>query len=80
MIITPSPPLVNIGSHKHMRYLFQHRILNLYHHLPIPDTANTPPLVCLLAVVVLPLGPLLGPKLLLLLIDCSPFFLTPLSS
>ncbi|KAF8680698.1 hypothetical protein AX14_004499 [Amanita brunnescens Koide BX004] len=23
MIITPNPPLVNIGSHKHMRYLFQ---------------------------------------------------------
>ena len=38
------------------------------------------PLVCLLAVVVLLLGPLLGPKLLLLVIVSSPFFLTLLSS
>ena len=38
------------------------------------------PLVCLLAVVVLLLGPLLGPKLLLLVIVYSPFSLTPLSS
>ena len=60
---------------------FEHRILNLYHHLPILDTAHTTPLVCLLAVVVRLLGPLLGPKmLLLLLIDFSPFSLTPLSS
>ena len=57
-----------------------HRILNLYHHLPISDTANTSPLVCLLAVVVLLLGPLLGPKLLLLVIVYSPFSLTLLSS
>ena len=57
-----------------------HRILFLYHHLPILDTAHTTPLVCLLAVLVRLLGPLQGPKLLLLLpIDFSPLYLTPLS-
>ena len=60
--------------------LQQYRILNLYHHLPDLDTANTTPLVCLPAVVVLPLGPLLGPKLLPLVTVCSPPSLTPLSS
>ena len=57
-----------------------HRTLNLYHHLPDLDTAQTTPLVCLLAVVVLLLGPLLGPKLLFLVTVCSPFSLTLLSS
>ena len=38
------------------------------------------PFVCLLAVVVLLLGPLLGPKLLLLSTVCSLFSLTLLSS
>ena len=57
-----------------------HRILNLYHHLPDLDTAHTTPLVCLLAVLVLLLGPLQGPKLLFLLLTaCSPLSLTLLS-
>ncbi|KAF8657985.1 hypothetical protein AX14_007769, partial [Amanita brunnescens Koide BX004] len=63
-VIAGLPPLVTL-----LNAQLHHRILNLYHHLPDSDTANTTPLVCLLAVVVLPLGPLLGPKLLLLLID-----------
>ena len=75
----PAPSLIS-GPLPLARALTRHRILNLYHHLPTLDTTQTTPLVCLLAVVVLPLGPLLGPKLLLPVIAYSPFSLTLLSS
>ena len=51
--------------------LLRHRILNLYHHLPVLDTSQFTFAVCLLAVVVHLLGPLLGPEMPLLCFPSS---------
>ena len=61
----------------HSQPLLGHRILNLYHHLPYLDTHTFSLFECPLAVVVLLLGPLLGPRMPFRLHFYSPLFWPP---